>query len=99
GLLRRAVLKSNVSLQRGGDAPDDSSFDLLLDTDRIDDQPAIDRGHHAFHFDVAASVHRDIDNVGDVRPAIVSVAGHTATMSLHALFRPFGFIADCFENA
>src|SRR5205085_252812 len=98
-LLGGAVLESNFSSQGRRNTPDNSPFDLLLDPDWIDDQSAIDRRDHTLHFDVTVSINDDVDHVGDVRPAIINVAGYAAPMAFPGFPGPFRFIAHRLENA
>ena len=48
-----ARTKRDFTLEHGRQAPDDASFDLLFDADRIDHQSAIDCGHDPPHPNVS----------------------------------------------
>ena len=76
----------------------DNAANLLLNPDGVDHQSAIDRGDDPLYLDVAI-LHRHIDDVSDVGPAIINVAGDAAPVSRRRLLRPIRFVADHFKNA
>ena len=97
-LLRGAVPESDATFQRGGNSPDDSAFGLLLDADGIDDEAAIDRRNHPLDFDVAAFIDVDVDDISDVRAAIIHVAGDSTAARPDHGFAPARFLAHDFEH-
>ena len=77
-LLGGASAKSDLAFQRRGNAPDDSAFHLLLDTNRVNNEAAINGGNNAFHADVAFLIDSHIGHIRDVSMTEVSVASHPA---------------------
>lgn len=84
--------KSDLAFERGGDAPNDATFHLLLDSNGIDDSTAIDRCDNAPELDVVIRIHHEMDDVRDISVTEISIASHAAAMTFPGSRRaPAGF--------
>src|SRR4029077_16540340 len=97
-LLRSAVEERDLAFECGRNAPNDSTFHLLLNADWVDDAAAIDCRYHALDTDIAIVIDRDVGDVGNIGMPKVSIAGYAATASFRDRFAPARLIAHNFEN-
>src|SRR5262245_864617 len=95
-LLGSATAKSNLPFQRRRNSPDNSTFDLLLDARGIDYAATINCCNHALHMNVVLLIESNVDDVGNVSVAEISIASHTASGPLVRHRPPVRFVANGF---